>query len=77
MQWECPSKWAYIATTDGGYVSAFDVEDEDMKVANILGNNDEHVTCDEEVLGTHATENYNTLIVHHAMSFQVDQENKL
>jgi hypothetical protein len=48
-----------------------------MNVANITGNNDEHETCDEEVLGTHATENYNTLIVHHAMSFQVDQENKL
>src|SRR5438105_2989909 len=30
MQRDCPSKRAYIATGDGGYVSASDVEDEDI-----------------------------------------------
>jgi hypothetical protein len=35
MQRDCPSNRAYIATGDGDYVSASDVEDEDTVEANI------------------------------------------
>jgi hypothetical protein len=35
IQRDCPSKRTYIATGDGGYVSASDVEDEDTVGANI------------------------------------------
>jgi hypothetical protein len=48
MQQDCPSKRAYIATGDGGYVSASDVEDENTIRANITGIDDGN----EEVLGT-------------------------
>jgi hypothetical protein len=64
IQRDCPSKWAYIATGDGGYVSAFDVEDEDTVGANIA----ETYDGDEEVLGTTATEAYKALIVQRALS---------
>jgi hypothetical protein len=56
---DCPSKRAYIATGDGGYVSASDVEDENTVGANIAETDD----GDEEVLGTTATETYKALIV--------------
>jgi hypothetical protein len=59
IQQDCPSKRAYIATGDGGYVSASDVEDEDTVGANIA----ETYDGDEEVLGTTATETYKALIV--------------
>jgi hypothetical protein len=42
-----------------------------LVVANIVGDNEEHETSDEEVLGIHTTENY------HALSAQVDHRNKL
>jgi hypothetical protein len=64
MQRDCPSKRAYIATSDGGYVSASDVEDEDTVGANIA----ETYDGDEEVLGTIATETYKALIVQRALS---------
>jgi hypothetical protein len=54
IQRDCPSKRAYIATGDGGYVSASDVEDKDTVGANIA----ESYDGDEEVLGTIATETY-------------------
>src|SRR5438128_439224 len=57
MQQDCPRKRAYIATGDGGYVSASDVEDEDIIAANIAGDDDGA----DEVLGTTATENYRTV----------------
>jgi hypothetical protein len=60
MQRDCPSKRAIIATADGGYVSASDIEDENIIAANILGFDDGA----EEVLGTSATNNYRTLIMH-------------
>jgi hypothetical protein len=73
MQRDCPSKRAYIATTDGGYVSASDVEDEDTVGANIAGTDD----CNEEVLGTTAIETYKTLIVQRALSATVgDDDNR-
>ena len=59
IQRDCPSKRAYIATGDGGYVSASDVVDEDTVGANIA----ETYDGDEEVLGTTATETYKALIV--------------
>jgi hypothetical protein len=64
IQRDCLSKRAYIATGDGGYVSASDVEDEDTVGANIV----ETYDSDEEVLGTTATETYKALIVQRALS---------
>jgi hypothetical protein len=64
IQRDCPSKQAYIATGDGGYVSASDVEDKDTVGANIA----ETYDGDEEVLGTTATETYKALIVQRALS---------
>jgi hypothetical protein len=49
-----------IATANSGYVSASDIEDENIIAANISGSDDGA----EEVLGTSATNNYRTLIVH-------------
>jgi hypothetical protein len=48
-----------LLASDGGYVSASDVEDEDTVGANIA----ETYDGDEEVLGTTATETYKALIV--------------
>ena len=77
MQRECPSKRAYIATADGGYVSASDVEDEDIAATNILGFDDDHATCDGEILGASDTAHYRTVIVQRALSAQVDKDDKL
>jgi hypothetical protein len=60
MQRDCPSKWTIIATADGGYASASDIEDENIIAANMSGSDDGA----EEVLGTSATNNYRALIVH-------------
>jgi hypothetical protein len=60
MQRDCPSKRTIIATADGGYASASDIADENIIAANISGSDDGA----EEVLGTSATNNYKTLIVH-------------
>jgi hypothetical protein len=70
MQRDCPSKQAIIATTDGGYVSASDIEDENIIAANISGSDDGA----EEVLGTSTTNNYRTLIVHRALSATVGEK---
>jgi hypothetical protein len=72
MQRDCPSKRTFIATADGGYVSAFDIEDENIIAANISGSDDGA----EEVLGTSATNNYRTLIVHQALSTTVGEVDK-
>jgi hypothetical protein len=72
MQWDCPSKRAIIATADGGYVSASDIEDENIIAANILGSNDSA----EEVLRTFVTNNYRTLIMHQALSATVGEDDK-
>jgi hypothetical protein len=72
MQRDCPSKRAIIATNDGGYVSASDIEDENIIAANISGSDDGA----EEILGTSATNNYRTLIVHQALSAIVGEDNK-
>jgi hypothetical protein len=72
MQRDCPSKRAIIATADCGYVSAFDIEDENIIAANISGFDDGV----EEVLGTSAMNNYRTLIVHRALSATVGEDDK-
>jgi hypothetical protein len=72
MQRDCPSKRTIIATADGGYVSASDIEDENIIAANISGSDDGA----EEVLGASATNNYRTLIVHRALSATVGEDDK-
>jgi hypothetical protein len=72
MQRDCPSKWTIIATTDGGYVCASDIEDENIIAANISGSDDSA----EEVLGTSATNNNMTLIVHRALSTTMGEDDK-
>jgi hypothetical protein len=69
----CPNKQAYIATGDGGYVSASDVEDEDTIGANIAGTDD----GDEEVLGTTTTKAYRALIVQRALSATIGQDDNI
>jgi hypothetical protein len=71
MQWEFPSKHAYVATVDGGYVSSSNLEDEDIVVAKITRVDDEHETSDEEVLVDHATKNYMSLFVQWVLSAQM------
>jgi hypothetical protein len=64
MQPECPSKRTYIATADGGYYRRHsDVEDEDIVAANITGDNNDHETSEEGILGANAMEHYRTIIV--------------
>jgi len=73
MQRDCPSKRAIIATADGGYVSASDIEDENIIAANISDSDD----CAEEVLGPSATSTYKTLIVQRALSATIgDDDNR-
>ena len=75
---DCPCQRAYIATDDGGYVSASDVEDEVALVTNLAAQDDE--TTDEmgdEVLGTAATANYRTIIVQRVLSAQIKHEERL
>jgi hypothetical protein len=72
MQRACSSKRAIIATADGGYVSASDIEDENIIAANMSGSDDSA----KEVLGTSATNNYRTLIVHQALSATVGEDDK-
>jgi hypothetical protein len=73
MQRDCPSKQAIIATADGGYVSASDIKDENIKFAANISSSDDGA---EEVLGTSATNNYRTLIVHRALSTTVGEDDK-
>jgi hypothetical protein len=70
MQRDCPSKRTIIVTADGGYVSASDIEDEDITAANLSGSDDGA----EEVLGTSATNNYRSLIVHRVLSATVGED---
>jgi hypothetical protein len=48
MQRECVSKHTYVATADGGYISTSDVEDGDIAAANIIGDDNDHETSEEE-----------------------------
>jgi hypothetical protein len=75
-QHDCPSKKSYIATNDGGYVSASDVEDDFALQTNIVGDLDDD---DAEVFGSEHTEEYNTktFVVQWVLSAQVDTSEKL
>jgi hypothetical protein len=57
FQRDCPSKKSYIATDDGGYVSASDVEDDFALPTNNAGDLDDD---DAEVFGSEHMEEYNT-----------------
>jgi hypothetical protein len=72
---DCPSKKSYIATHDGGYVSASDVEDDFALQTNNAGDlNDD----DAEVFGSEHTEyNTKTYVVQQVLSAQVDTSEKL
>jgi hypothetical protein len=71
FQRDCPSKKSYIATDDGGYVSASDVEDDFALQTNNEGDLDDD---DAEGFGSEHTEEYNTTtyVVQRVLSAQVD-----
>jgi hypothetical protein len=77
MQRECPSKCTYVATVDGGYISTSDVEDDDIAAANITRGDNDHEMSEEEILGTHDTDQYRTIIVQRSLSAQVDHMGKI
>jgi hypothetical protein len=76
FQRNCPSKKSYIATDDGGYVSASDVKDDFALQTNNAGDLDDD---DAEVFGSEHTEEYNTktYVVQRVLSVQVDTSEKL
>jgi hypothetical protein len=63
MQRECLSKRTYVAIADVRYISTSDVEDEDIATTNIIGDDNDHQTSEEEILRAYATEHYRTVIV--------------
>jgi hypothetical protein len=73
---DCPGKKSYIATNDGSYVSAGDVEDDFALQTNNAGDLDDD---DAEVFGSEHTEEYNTKIyvVQRVLSPQVDTLEKV
>jgi hypothetical protein len=73
---DCPSKKSYIATDDGGYVSASDMEDDFALQTNNAGDLDDD---DAEVFGSEHTDEYNTktYVVQWVLSAQVDTSEKL
>jgi hypothetical protein len=76
FQRDCRSKKSYIATDDGGYVSASDVEDDFALQTNNAGDLDDD---DAEIFGSEHTEEYNTktYVVQWVLSAQVDTSEKL
>jgi hypothetical protein len=78
FQRDCPSKKSYIATVDGGYVSASDVEvDFALQTNNACDLDDDN--DDAEVFGSEHTEEYSTktFVVQRVLSAQVDTSEKL
>jgi hypothetical protein len=59
FQRDCPSKKSYIATTDGGYVSATDIEDDLALETNHVGDLVDDDTDERVFRSEHMTE-YNT-----------------
>jgi hypothetical protein len=76
FQRDCPSKKSYIATDDGGYVSASDVEDDFALQTN---NESDLDNDDAEVFGSEHMEEYSTktYVVQRVLSAQVDTSEKL
>ncbi len=78
FQCDCPSKKSYIATDDGGYVSASDTEDDlalQTNHAGDLADDDD----DEQVFGSEEMAEYSTrsYVVQRDLSAHVDQSKKL
>jgi hypothetical protein len=73
---DCPSKKSYIATNDGGYVSASDVEEDFALQTDNVGDLDDD---DDKVFGSEHMEEYNTktYVVQRVLSAQVDTSEKL
>jgi hypothetical protein len=74
FQHDCPNKRSNIATTDGGYVSGSDTEDDlalQTNHAGDLADDDD----DEQVFGSEQTAEYstNTYVMQHVLSAHVDQ----
>jgi hypothetical protein len=76
FQCDYPSKKSYIATDDGGYVSASDVEDDFALQTNNAGDLDDD---DAEVFGSEHMKEYSTktYVVQRVLSAQVDTSEKL
>jgi hypothetical protein len=76
FQRDCPSKKSYIATDDGGYISASDVEDDFALQTNNAGDVDDD---DAEVFESDHTEEYitKTYVVQRVLSAQVETSKKL
>jgi hypothetical protein len=76
FQHDCPTKKSYIATDDGGYVSASDVEDDFALQTNNAGDLDDD---DAEIFGSEHMEEYSTktYVVQRVLSAQVDTSEKL
>jgi hypothetical protein len=76
FQRDCPSKKSYIATDDGGYVSASDVEDDFALQTNNAGDLDND---DADIFGSEHTKEYSTktYVVQRVLSAQVDTSEKL
>jgi hypothetical protein len=76
FQRDCLSQKPYIATDDGGYVSASDIEDNFALQTNNAGDLDDD---DAEVFGSEHTEEYitKTYVVQRVLSAQVDASEKL
>jgi hypothetical protein len=76
FQRDCPSKKSYIATDNGGYVSASNVEDDFALQTNNAGDLDND---DAEVFGSEHTKEYSTktYVVQRILNAQVDTSEKL
>jgi hypothetical protein len=76
FQRDCPSKKSYIATDDGGYVSASNVEDDFALQTNNAGDldNDNAVVIGSEHIEEYSTKTY---VAKRVWSAQVDTSEKL
>jgi hypothetical protein len=70
---DCPSKRAYVATDDGGYVRASDEENEFVLFTNHDACND--IKDSTEVIDSVAT--YKSIVVQRVLSTQLEQADKL
>jgi hypothetical protein len=74
FQRDCPSKKSYIATDDGGYVCAGDVEDDLALQTNNAGDLDDAKVFGSEHMKEYITKTY---VVQRVLSAQVDTSEKL
>ena len=76
---ECPSKHAYIATDDGGYVSASDEENEFALATDLYAEKfaDSAEDPDEVIDSVAYTADYKSILVQRILSTQVEPVDKL